>query len=81
MNQAIQILDGATYVARLECLKIEGFYQGQLITCYIAGGDEKTLLAFYSDHQFDIEERLESLIEQQTFDEDGSIKLNVEQII
>jgi hypothetical protein len=81
MNQAIQILDGATYISQLESLKIEGLYQGQLITCYLAGGDEKKLLTFYSDHQFDIEERLESLIEQQSFDEDGSIKLNVDQII
>jgi hypothetical protein len=81
MNQAIQMLDGAVYVAHLECLKIEGLYQGLLINCYLAGGDEKTLLAFYSDHQLDIEERLESLIKQESFDKDGSIQLNVDQII
>lgn len=79
MNQAIQILDGAAYMCETQNLKIEAFYHGQLITCFISGGDEKALRRLYANHQFDIEEQLEALIQEERFDANGAIQIRVEQ--
>lgn len=80
MNQAIQILDGAEYVADKQALKIQAIALGQLIACYISGDTQLELEKLYIEHQFEIEEQLESLIEDECFDADGDIHLNCQDI-
>jgi hypothetical protein len=80
VNQAIQILDGASYIAQTQSLRIEALYQGQLIPCFLTGADEQTLLAFYASHQFDIEEHLEAIIEEENFDGNGAVQLTMSQV-
>tara|TARA_R110000868_G_scaffold245646_2_gene502260 strand:+ start:1956 stop:2201 length:246 start_codon:yes stop_codon:yes gene_type:complete len=81
VNQSIQILDGAVYAVDKKSLKIEAIFSGQLINCYINGADEETLLSIYASQQFDIEELLEKLIDDECFDSSGDIHLNAEQLI
>ena len=80
MNQAIQILDGTTYIAQYKSLQIEAIYQGQLLLCFLSGADKQTLLDFYASHQFDIEECLEAIIEQENFDDNGAVQLTIDQV-
>lgn len=80
MNQAIQILDGVTYLDKIQRLQIDALHNGQLIACFVYGADEKTLLNLYSQRQFDIEELLESLIEAEEFDSTGAIQVNIAQM-
>lgn len=81
MNQAIQILDGAIFNLQNQCLQIEAMHEGQVIYCFIAGQDEKTLLSFYSANQFDIEDSLETLIKNDCFDDHGYIQTSIEQLL
>jgi hypothetical protein len=81
VNQAIQILDGAVYVEHNQSLKLEALCHGQLITCYINGADKKTLLNLYTSHQFDIEELLESLIEDDEMDDEGKMYLHIDKFL
>ena len=80
MNQAIQILDGAVYLADRHALQIQAIVHGQLIACYISGAGQQQLLELYAERQFDIEELLEALIEDECFDADGDIHLSVQQL-
>lgn len=80
MNQAIQILDGAVYFSERQALKIQAIAHGQLIACYISGAGQQQLLKLYAERQFDIEELLETLIDEESFDANGDIHLNYEQI-
>ncbi|KXI30004.1 DUF1488 family protein [Paraglaciecola hydrolytica] len=79
MNQAIQILDGAVYKEDKQSLEIQALNSGQLIYCYINGADTKTLLSLYANHQFNIEELLETLIENEQMDNEGQIHLHIDQ--
>ena len=80
MNQSIQILDGAVYIANRHALQIQAIAHGQLIACYMSGADQQGLLELYAERQFDIEELLEALIEDECFDADGDIHLSVQQL-
>lgn len=81
MNQSIQILDGAVYELVTNSLKIEAISAGQIVQCYISGADKETLLSLYANQQFDIEELLERLIEDECFDANGNIHLNSAQLV
>jgi len=80
MNQAIQILDGFTYISAKETLKIDFMEVGQLLACYICGASEEELASLYKSKQFEIEEIIELKLEQGKLNLDGEIWITVEEI-
>ena len=73
MNQTVQILDGFSYNQEKLAMEIKAFDGGQLIPCYVADVDEKHAAMFYEHHQFDIEESLVDLIEDEQWNENGEV--------
>ena len=78
MNQAIQVLDGCTYINAKKALKIDIMEAGQMLVCYISGLDKKGLALLYSMKQFEIEEIIERELEQGKLNSDGEIWLTAE---
>ena len=73
MNQSIQVLDGFTYIDAQQAMRMEAMSAGQLITCYISDIEKAASSAFYDSNQFDIEEALVDLIEDQGWNEQGEV--------
>ena len=48
---------------------------GQLIDCFITGVSQNDAQTYYQQNQFDIEEYLIELIENETWDEEGAIRV------
>lgn len=79
MNQLIQIQDGFQYIAADNQLQITAHYGPQQINCYICDvcvGAER----FYQQFQFDIEEALTDLLEQQAWNDNGEVFLSASDI-
>jgi hypothetical protein len=78
MNQAIQVLDGCTYINAKAALKIDIMEAGQMLACYICGLDKEGLTSLYNAKQFEIEEIIER--EQGQSNSDGEIWLTAEYV-
>ncbi|MFQ3189160.1 MAG: hypothetical protein ACI936_000284 [Paraglaciecola sp.] len=73
MNQAIQVLDGCTYIDEKDALKIDIMESGQMLACYICGLDKEALTSLYYTKQFEIEEIIERELEQGKVNSGGEI--------
>ena len=80
MNQAIQVLDGCTYIGAKEALKVDIIETGQMLVCYINGSTEEGLTSLYNTKQFEIEEIIELKLEQGKLNSDGEIWITAEEI-
>ena len=80
MNQAIQVLDGYTYIKVKNALKLDIMSSGQMLVCYIVGSDKESLIKLYNAKQFEIEELIESKLAQDQLNSDGDLWLTVEQV-
>jgi hypothetical protein len=80
MNQAFQVLDGCIYVDEKKALKVDVMANGQILACYISGSDKETLTTLYSSKQFEIEEIIEMVLEQDKENVDGEIWLTAEDV-
>jgi hypothetical protein len=73
MNQAVQVLDGCTYIGVKEALKIDIIESGQMLACYVCGLDKEGLMSLYNTKQFEIEEIIERELEQGKVNSGGEI--------
>jgi len=80
MNQAIQVIDGFTYIASKEAIVIEVIAGGQVLPCYIGGKDQQVLSSLYKSKQFEIEELIEVSITQDKVNAEGEVWLTVDQV-
>jgi hypothetical protein len=80
MNQAVQVLDGCTYIGVKEALKIDIIESGQMLACYVYGLDKEGLMSLYNTKQFEIEEIIERELEQGKLNSDGEIWLTAEDV-
>ena len=80
MNQAVQVLDGCTYISTKEALKIDILEEGQMLACYIKGFNKEALTSLYNSKQFEIEEIIELELEQGKCNSDGEIWLTAEEV-
>ncbi|MFT6345282.1 MAG: hypothetical protein ACJAWQ_002365 [Paraglaciecola sp.] len=76
MNQAVQVLDGFTYVSAKEAIKVDIMYSGQMLACYINGLSKEKLTDMYKNKQFEIEDIIEQELEQDKLNSDGEIWLS-----
>jgi len=90
MNQAILFSDNEQYQAQQQQVRFQAQYQGALITCCIdvahlyqlneqtppPESSEATVMALFENARFDIEDLAETMIQQQSFDQDGHIHLS-----
>ncbi|MEP4888689.1 MAG: DUF1488 domain-containing protein [Aliiglaciecola sp.] len=81
MNQAIQIVDGFEYDQQYQGLKILAMNSGALVNCYISEVSFDEAEGFYALHQFDVEEHLISLIEQESFNHNGDIVISKSELL
>jgi len=80
MNQAVQVLDGCTYISTKEALKIDIMEEGEMLACYIYGSNKEVLISLYNTKQFEIEEIIEIELEQGKLNSDGEIWLTAEEV-
>ena len=80
MNQAVQVLDGCTYIDTKAALKIDIMEAGQMLACYICGLDKQGLASLYNAKQFEIEEIIERELELGQSNSDGEIWLTAEYV-
>ena len=78
MNQAIQVLDGCTYIKSKNALKVDIMVSGQMLACYIGGADNESLIQLYNAKQFEIEEIIEENIKLDKFNSDGELWITAE---
>jgi hypothetical protein len=80
MNQTIQVLDGCTYIDVKNAIKVDIMAAGQMLACYINGSDEESLTKLYNSKQFEIEEIIEFVFEQDKLNLDGEIWLTANEV-
>jgi hypothetical protein len=80
MNQAIQVLDGCTYIHSNKALKVDFTSAGQMLACYIHGLDKEGLTTLYNTKQFEIEELIEEKLVQDKINLDGEIWLTAQEV-
>jgi hypothetical protein len=80
MNQAVQVLDGCTYIAIKEALKVDVIEAGQMLACYICGLNKEGLTSLYNTKQFEIEEIIEHKLLHGQLNLDGEIWLTAEEV-
>tara|TARA_B110000881_G_C18516637_1_gene485245 strand:+ start:168 stop:419 length:252 start_codon:yes stop_codon:yes gene_type:complete len=80
MNQAVQVLDGCTYISTKEALKIDILEEGQMLACYIKGSNKEALTSLYNSKQFEIEEIIELELKEGKLNSDGEIWLTAEEV-
>jgi hypothetical protein len=80
MNQAIQVLDGCTYVKSKNALQVDIMASGQILACYIGGLDKESLITVYNTKQFEIEEIIEENLKLDKFNSDGELWLTAEEV-
>ena len=80
MNQAIQVLDGFTYISVKKAIKVEIMFSGQILACYVCGLDREGLTNLYNSKQFEIEDMIEQKLEQDKINSDGEIWLTAEDV-
>ena len=79
MNQSIQIQDGFETTDNDEII-ITALHMGNFIRCVIHSFEGNDAETFYEQYQFDIEEALFELIEQERFEANGDIRLNANDV-
>jgi hypothetical protein len=80
MNQAIQVLDGCTYIDAKNAIKLDIMAAGQILACYICGSDKEGLSKLYNTKQFEIEDIIERELEQDKLNIDGEIWLTAKEV-
>jgi hypothetical protein len=80
MNQAVQVLDGFTYVSAKEAIKVDIMSSGQMLACYINGLSKEKLIDMYKNKQFEIEDIIEQELEQDKLNSDGEIWLSARHV-
>ena len=80
MNQAIQVLDGCTYIDAKNAIKLDIMAAGQMLACYVSGSDKEGLTTLYNTKQFEIEEMIERELEQGKLNVDGEILLTAKEV-
>lgn len=80
MNQAIQVLDGCTYIDPKYALKVDVMFAGQMLACYISGADKESLIMLYNAKQFELEELIERDLERDQVNSDGEIWLTAKEV-
>jgi hypothetical protein len=80
MNQAIQVLDGCTYIKAKNALKVDVMSSGQMLACYIGESDRESLIKLYNTKLFEIEEIIERNLKLDKFNSDGEIWLTAEEV-
>lgn len=80
MNQAIQVLDGCTYIDAKEALKVDIMAEGQMLACYICGLDKESLITLYKTKQFELEEIIVRELEQDKVNTNGEVWLTANEI-
>lgn len=80
MNQAIQVLDGCTYINSKNALKVDVMASGQMLACYIGGSDKDSLITLYNTKQFAIEEIIEENLKLEKFNVDDELWLTVQEV-
>jgi hypothetical protein len=80
MNQAIQVLDGYTYIKLKKAIRVDVMAAGQILACYICGPDEESLTSLYKSKQFEIEELIEREFNQDKLNCDGEIWLTAKEV-
>jgi hypothetical protein len=80
MNQAVQVLDGCTYIDAKGALKVDIMAAGQMLVCYICGTGKESLFTLYNTKQFEIEELIERELEQDKLNSDGEVWLTAEEV-
>lgn len=73
MNQSVQVLDGFTYQTSQNVLVLEAIAAGQLIRCFVEDISVVDIDSFYSEHQFDLEEKIIDLIDEEDWNEKGEV--------
>jgi hypothetical protein len=73
MNQAVQVLDGFSYVSAKKAIKIDIMYSGKMLACYIDGLSKEELTNMYKNKQFEIEDIIEQELEYDKLNSDGEI--------
>ncbi|WP_339723980.1 hypothetical protein [uncultured Paraglaciecola sp.] len=80
MNQAIQVLDGCTYIKSKSAIKMDVMFSGQIFACYISGSDKENLDNLYKIKQFEIEEIIQRELEQDKLNSDGELWLTATEV-
>ncbi len=80
MNQAVQVLDGFSYISAKEAIKVDIMYSGQMLACYINGLSKEELTNMYKNKQFEIEDIIEQELEQDQLNSDGELWLTAEYV-
>jgi hypothetical protein len=80
MNQAVQVLDGCTYIDSKDALKVDIMESGHMMACYICGLNKEGLISLYNTKKFEIEEIIERELEQGTVNSDGEIWLTAKYV-
>lgn len=80
LNQHIQVIDGFDYIEEKSALKIQSIAGGALINCYVMGINCVDSEKVYQALQFDIEEKIIELIENEDFNSQGEIEISVSQL-
>lgn len=73
MNQSVQVLDGFTYQTSQNVLVLEAIAAGQLIRSFVEDISVVDIDSFYSEHQFDLEEKIIDLIDEEDWNEKGEV--------
>lgn len=76
MNQMIQILDGYQYMSETMSMRLVAINGGQPVPCFIKDIDISAAQAFYQEYQFDIEEALVDVIEDEGWNDKGEVWLS-----
>ncbi|MEP1448328.1 MAG: hypothetical protein ABJK37_19660 [Paraglaciecola sp.] len=80
MNQAIQVLDGCTYIESKSALKVDIMSSGQMLICYIVGSGKPDLIRLYETKQFELEELIEYQLQQDKLNSDGELWLTATEV-
>lgn len=76
MNQQIQVIDGFEYDHGKSALKVQCIAFGALIDCYIVEVEFSASHQFYQNNQFDIEEKIINLVENEDFNTQGNVEIH-----
>lgn len=80
MNQSVLFSDGFTYEVDKQAIVLDAQVSGQLIKCFITGIDFSGAPKVYDAFQFDFEEYLTELIEEQGIGLNGSLTVSFSMI-
>ncbi|WP_339768413.1 hypothetical protein [uncultured Paraglaciecola sp.] len=76
MNQAVQVQDG--YSQDGETMILQIIVSGLMMQCHINNLVVDDMALFYQHYQFDIEEHINDLVENEDWDVNGIIHINAQ---